>query len=182
MNLHYSCLLPLVFTAKDSELEWPFIWRRILISGLYTLTLDRKILKSQGLNSDFWSRQVLFLETRLVPFLSLKKTPAVDQHYNDRSWVKTYLTECTQDVTSLQAQLQTTRSYNTTKAFIWVQEAGYQCFHQMSQARAEVGSSQQPAFKMLKKTWQVSKILKIPQGIVFQQSETAVSSACEKSD
>lgn len=114
--------------------------------------------------------------------VSKKKNPAVDQHYNDRSWVKTYLTECTQDVTSLQAQLQTTRSYNITKAFIWVQEAGYQCFHQMSQARAEVGSSQQPAFKMLKKTWQVSKILKIPQGIVFQQSETAVSSACEKSD
>lgn len=93
-----------------------------------------------------------------------------------------YLTECTQDVTFLQAQLQTTRSYNVTKAFTWVQEAGYQCFHQMSQARAEAGSSWQPALQMLKKTWQVSKILKIPQGIVFQQSETAVSSACEKSN
>lgn len=33
---------------------------------------------------------------------------------------------------------------------------------------------------MLKKTWQVNKISKIPRGIVFKLSETAVSSACEK--
>lgn len=113
---------------------------------------------------------------------SVSEKTAVDQHYNDRIWDKMYFIECTQDKTSLQAQLQTKRSYNITKAFIWVQEAGYQCFHQMSQARAEAGSSRQPAFMMLKQTWQVNKILKIPQRIVFQQNKTAVSSAWEKSN
>lgn len=42
---------------------------------------------------------------------------------------------------------------------------GYQCF-QVGQERAEAGSLWQPAFKLLKKNWQVNKILKILQGTV----------------
>lgn len=49
----------------------------------------------------------------------------------------------------------------------------------IKQAKLEL-ALQQPSFKTLKKTWQVNKILKVPQGIVFQQSESAASSACEK--
>lgn len=68
----------------------------VLNFSLYTLTIVRKILKSQGLNSNFWSRQVIFLETRLVLLLSPKIT-SVDQHYSDRSWDRMYLIECTHD-------------------------------------------------------------------------------------
>lgn len=62
---------------------------------------------------------------------------------------KRYSIDYTQDRTSLQAQLQTIRSYNITKAFIWVQEAEYLCFYQLREARAEAGSSQQPSLQML---------------------------------
>lgn len=61
----------LSWSDHSSDAGWTNL--RFLISGLYTVTIDRKILKSQGLDSNFWSRQVLFLETRLVLLLSLKE-------------------------------------------------------------------------------------------------------------
>lgn len=124
MNLHHSCLLSLVFTGKNTELEWPVIWHRV---G------QGQVLNFRPIYPDIWEKdtekqrfkfQLLvqagsFSENQTCATSVFKKAPAADQHYNDMSQDQMYLSEYTPDSTSLQAQLQTT---NSTRAFIGVQD------------------------------------------------------------
>lgn len=79
-----------------------------------------------------------------------KKAPAADQHYNDTSQDQMYLSKYTPDSTpsKLSCRQQILQQEHLSESRI------PKCFHQMSQARDEAESSQQPAFETLKKTWQ----------------------------